>query len=121
MLGAIVLLTGAVEPAAQQTQGQDPDRSIILPAANRMPDKNDQMLMQEKQAKQQSFEVVNAERKKELSEESNMLLTLAMSLKAEVDKTDKDTLSLSVIRKADEIEKLAHSVKEKMKLTVGGS
>jgi hypothetical protein len=30
-------------------------------------------------------------------------------------------LSLNVIRKADEIEKLAHDVKEKMKLTVGGS
>jgi len=26
-----------------------------------------------------------------------------------------------VIRKADEIEKLAHGVKEKMKLTIGGS
>jgi hypothetical protein len=42
-------------------------------------------------------------------------------LKAEVEKTDKDTLSLNVIRKADEIERLARSVKEKMKLTVGGS
>ena len=42
---------------------------------------------------------------------------MATDLKAEVDKTTKDTLSLSVIRKADEIEKLAHSVKEKMKLT----
>jgi hypothetical protein len=38
-----------------------------------------------------------------------------------VDKTNKDMLSLNVIRKADEIEKLAHSVKEKMKLTVGGT
>jgi hypothetical protein len=44
-----------------------------------------------------------------------------MALKAEVDKTNKDMLSLNVIRKADEIEKLAHDVKEKMKLTIGGS
>ena len=44
-----------------------------------------------------------------------------MALKAEVDKTNKDMLSLNVIRKADEIEKLAHNVKEKMKLTVGGT
>jgi len=28
-------------------------------------------------------------------------------------------LSLNVIRRADEIERLAHNVKEKMKLTVG--
>jgi hypothetical protein len=32
-----------------------------------------------------------------------------------VDKSTKDTLSLDVVKKADEIEKLAHSVKEKMK------
>ena len=36
-----------------------------------------------------------------------------------MDKTNKDTLSLGVIRKADEIERLAHNVKEKMKLSVG--
>ena len=40
---------------------------------------------------------------------------MALALKAEVDKTTKDTLSLNVIKKADEIEKLAKSVKEKMK------
>jgi hypothetical protein len=45
------------------------------------------------------------------------LLKLATDLKTEVDKTTKDTLSLGVIRKADEIERLAHDVKEKMKLT----
>jgi len=45
------------------------------------------------------------------------LLKLATDLKAEVDKTTKDTLSLNVIRKADEIERLAHNVKGKMTLT----
>ena len=67
------------------------------------------------------YDQANAARKKELSDESAQLLTLAMALKAEVDKTNKDMLSLNVIRKADEIEKLAHNVKEKMKVTVGGS
>ena len=51
----------------------------------------------------------------------NKSLELIKNLKAEVDNTSKDTLSLNVIRKADQIEKLAHSVKEKMKLTVGAS
>jgi len=32
-----------------------------------------------------------------------------------VDKANENTLSVDVIRKAEEIEKLAHSVKEKMK------
>jgi len=66
--------------------------------------------MQEDQAKQR-----NVDRQKQLVEDTEKLLSLANELKAEVDKSTKDTLSLDVIRKADEIEKLAHNVKEKMK------
>jgi hypothetical protein len=117
MLAALVLLTAAAGPG-QQTP--NPDKPRIGPEVNRVPDANDQMKMREQQVKQQNFEAANAERKKQLADDSARLLTLAMSLKAEVDKTSKDTLSINVIRKADEIEKLAHNVKEKMKLTVGG-
>lgn len=41
------------------------------------------------------------------------LLKMATDLKAEVAKSNKDQLSLSVVRKADEIEKLAHKVRTK--------
>jgi hypothetical protein len=40
---------------------------------------------------------------------------LATELKEQVDKTDKNILSVDVIKKADEIEKLAKSVKDRMK------
>lgn len=63
----------------------------------------------------------NALRRKQLAEDSDRLYALAVALKAEVDKTNKDVLSLAVIRKADEIEKLAHNVKEEMKRTPGGN
>jgi len=43
------------------------------------------------------------------------LLKLSVELKQFVDKSDENVLSLDVIKRADEIEKLAHSVKEKMK------
>jgi hypothetical protein len=94
--------------------------SILLPAANRLPDANAQMEMREKQSKTQNFAAANGERRKQIAEDTAKLFKLAADLKAEVDKTSKDTLSLNVIRQADEIERLAHSVKEKMKLTVGG-
>jgi hypothetical protein len=71
------------------------------------------------QTGQQNFDAANTERRKQIADDSARLLKLATDLKTEVDKTTKDTLSLNVIRKADEIEKLAHSVKEKMKLTAG--
>ncbi len=55
------------------------------------------------------------ERQKKLVADTDRLLSLANELKTDMDKTSKDTLSLDVVRKADEIEKLAHSVKERMK------
>jgi hypothetical protein len=57
----------------------------------------------------------NNDRQKQLVDDTAKLLDLANELKVDVDKSNKDTLSLDVIRKADEIEKLAHNVKEKMK------
>ena len=46
--------------------------------------------------------------------DTQKLHRLSQELKAEVDKSSKDTLSLSVIRKAQEVEKLARSLKEEM-------
>src|SRR6202051_2886657 len=57
----------------------------------------------------------NNDRQKRLVADTDKLLALATDLKAQVDKSTKDTLSVDVIKKADEIEKLAHSVKERMK------
>jgi hypothetical protein len=69
------------------------------------------------QAASPNFDAVNIERRRQIADDSARLLKLATDLKVEVDKTTKDTLSLGVIRKADEIERLAREVKEKMKLT----
>ena len=50
-----------------------------------------------------------------LKNDTDKLLKLSIELKAYVDKSDENVLSLDVIKKADEIEKLAKSVKDKMK------
>jgi hypothetical protein len=110
----------AMTPAASDGVAQN-TYPHLPPELNRIPDSNQVNQINDQQAKKDSFEAANAERKKQISSESAKLLKLATELKAEVDKTDKDTLSIGVIRKADEIEKLAHSVKEKMQLTVGAS
>lgn len=52
---------------------------------------------------------------RQLMDESAELLALAVALKGEVDKTNKDMLSLNVIRKADAIEKLAHRLREHLR------
>ena len=57
----------------------------------------------------------NSERQKRLVADTDKLLALATELKTDVNKTNKDILSVDVIKKAEEIEKLARSVKDKMK------
>jgi hypothetical protein len=64
---------------------------------------------------EQQEKLRNTDRQKRLVADPDKLLALATDLKAQVDKSNKDTLSVDVIKKAEEIEKLAHSVKERMK------
>jgi hypothetical protein len=127
----LAVFASAALPAQQPPSGTSPPQrgpdqagpgEIYPPIETTPPDKNAQIRMQESNAnaRQADYSTANAERKKQIADDSAKLLKLATDLKAEVDKTSKDTLSLNVIRKADEIERLAHSVKEKMKLTAGG-
>lgn len=66
--------------------------------------------MEEERAK-----ALNRERQKRLQQDTDKLLELATALKQQVDKSSENMLSLDVVKKAEEIEKLAKSVKEKMK------
>jgi hypothetical protein len=57
----------------------------------------------------------NKERQAKLKADTDKLLELSTQLKQQVDKSNEHILSLDVIKKAEEIEKLAKSVREKMK------
>ncbi|MFZ0394267.1 MAG: hypothetical protein WCF17_17310 [Terracidiphilus sp.] len=117
----------SVSAGLSQQSSQTPCISQPCPNAatealkNHPPDPIDQIQMQEQQGKKDKFEAANAARRKQIADDAARLLQLATELKAAVDKTDKDTLSLDVIRKAESIERLAKGVKEKMKLTAGSS
>lgn len=80
-------------------RGQQPDDNTSVP-----PEMQKQM---EKKANQQ--------RQDDLKKDADKLLKLSTELKEYVDKSNENILSLDVIKKADEIEKLAHSVKTKMR------
>ena len=56
-----------------------------------------------------------SERQKQLVADTDKLLALTTALKEQVDDSNKNILSLDMIKKADQIEKLAHSVKERIK------
>lgn len=57
----------------------------------------------------------NQARQAQLRRDTEHLYRLSTELKQYVDKSSENTLSLEVVKKAEEIEKLARSVKEKMK------
>ena len=54
-------------------------------------------------------------RQAQLMADTQRLYQLTQELKEEVAKSNKDTLSVSVIKKADEVEKLAKSLKDRMR------
>jgi hypothetical protein len=66
---------------------------------------------QAQQINLQTANTVANPKNKEIVDDTANLMKLANTLKAEVDKTSADTLSVSVIRKAGEIEQLAHKMR----------
>jgi hypothetical protein len=114
-LGASILFS-TVRPtalAAQMSMGQlpppgtPPDGSSIRPG--QPPDPMQQEILQKMVLQR------NIARQQQLVKDTDKLLALATELKTDVDKTNKNVLSIDVIKKAEEIEKLAKNVKDRMK------
>ncbi len=82
-------------------------RQIPEAASNRTEQEHD---MEERRAKE-----ANKKRQEEIRTDTLKLYQLATELKDAVDKSNEHMLSLDVVKKADEVEKLAKKVKEKMR------
>jgi hypothetical protein len=98
-------------PAKAQTSPPSPRP---LGRADSVPATNDAGEAQQQQARDLAKKA-NLAREAALKADTDKLLKLAVELKDSVDKSNENVLSLDVVKKADEIEKLAHSVKDKMK------
>jgi hypothetical protein len=73
----------------------------------------------QKEMQERMLREANKKRQQDIREDTDKLFQLATELKAAVDKSNENLLSLDVVRKADEVERLAKKVKEKMKEAVG--
>lgn len=91
----------------------------LSPLINRHPDNNrlleDAMKLQDNRKR---FAQLNLQRQKEMTNDTAKLLALANRLKSQMEPTSKNALSVESLREAEQIEKLAHSVQDKMKATV---
>ncbi len=100
----LILLICSISPALAQ---------LPYPAPNMgQPQQTNE---QEDKMKREQAKKFNKERHLNLKKDTDKLLALATELKQYVDKSNENVLSVDVVKKAEEIEKLAHSVKDKMK------
>lgn len=118
--GFITLLCAAAgtrrqEPNPASAQSPLQSQAAGQPAATAPSSADDE------KTENKSIETRNADPKNWVAADSAQLLKLATELKSEVDKTNTGTLSIPVVRKAGEIEKLARSVKQKVKPAIGGN
>jgi hypothetical protein len=102
---SLVLLMCAAEPLMPQS------RRAHIPQEPQQQQPDEQELKQQRDLAKK----FNKERHEALKRDTDKLLQLATELKQYVDKSNENLLSVDVIRKSEEIEKLAHSVKDKMK------
>ncbi len=110
----IILLLTCFAPAV-------PARSSFLPplfaqgADPQFGRRRNEMSPDEQQRERDRVRALNKERQEKLKQDTDKLMQLATELKQYVDKTNENILSIEVVKKTDEIEKLAKSIREKMK------
>jgi hypothetical protein len=121
-LAVAVPFTAGVSRALQfGSPARDPmNWPPMNPLANPTADRNRYMEdSMKRQNGQKMFEKLNIQRQKDMASETVKLLALANQLKAEADRSSANTLTMSSVREAEQIEKLAHDVREKMGATAG--
>jgi len=69
----------------------------------------------ERDMEDRQLKLANKKRQEDIQKDTQKLFVLASELKEAVDKSNENMLSLDVIRKAEEVEKLAKKVKDKMR------
>jgi hypothetical protein len=113
----LLLMPGATLVFSQQEQQPPQQSNQTDTSAQHQESKPDEKSGDSANAKPATNPAMSPEeaRQAQFVADSQKLYQLAQELKVEVAKSDKNTLSISVTKKAEEIEKLAKSLKERMR------
>lgn len=109
---SLVLFVLVLTAKAQSTSESSQEAATASATANQAADPAQHTTGDESANKTLSPE---EERHAQIVADTAKLFQLAQELKAEVAKSNKDTLSIAVVKKSEEIEKLAKSLKERMR------
>lgn len=110
LTAGIAVLCGYMAFAQRGNVQTPPSQLPQQPQVQQQPGDSTLQRMQDQAARAR-----NLERQKLIVQDTQQLLKLANELNEAVGKSNENTLSLDVIRKAEEIEKLAKHVKDRMK------
>jgi hypothetical protein len=109
---ALLLFLSALPAVPAQQQPQLPEIAPP-PGSQRRTPENEPGIPPEMQKRMEKQ--ANQQRQSDLKRDTDKLFKLSSELKDYVDKSNENILSLDVLKKAEEIEKLAHSVRTKMR------
>ena len=112
LAGMLLVLSLRVSSALAQVVDPSPTPGASMSGGQRQRQPEDQWTEDQKR---EMVKKRNLQRQQDIKKDTDQLLDMATELKEYVDKTNENIISLDVIKKAEQIEKLAHAVKEKMK------
>jgi hypothetical protein len=107
LVGALLITACSLGVSGGQTQHTEP---LSNPAAD-----SDRQVIVDNSAEVRQAQLLRVQRQKQLISDSDKLLKLATDLKQQIDNTPAETLSTDSVKKAAEIEKLAHSLRQRLK------
>jgi HAMP domain-containing protein len=107
LVGALLITACPLEVSGWQTQHTEP---LSDPAAD-----HDRQVIVDDSAEVRQAKLLRVQRQKQLISDSDKLLKLATDLNQQIDNTPAETLSADSVKKAAEIEKLAHSLRQRLK------
>lgn len=108
-IGFILLLLVLCAPQQLPSQQPPPPPRLDVPQTNEPGPAVPSQIQKDMEKK------ANQQRQADLKRDTDRLVQLSTELKEYVDKSNENILSLDVMKKAEEIEKLAHSVKTRMR------
>lgn len=114
---ASLLVSLLISPLAQAQKKLSPLNSpqVQQVAASREAELDNTWIEPHQQLQRQMIVQAVLQRQAELKRDTEKLVALVAELKQNVDKSNTNILSMDVIKKAQEIQKLAKSVQDKMK------
>jgi hypothetical protein len=114
LVGALLITACPFGVSAWQTRQPQPPQQQSQPLTDPAAD-HDRRATVDDSAEVRQAKFLRIQRQKQIISDSDELLKLATDLKQQIDNTPAETLSADSVKKAAEIEKLAHNLRQRLK------